>query len=553
MTGRALAQPPPAPPLDAAARGRGRATRAGARARGAAPMGASARLTEWLTSAAVGGVVHPAVDLCAEGEGLAGGRGVRATADIEEGALLVAVPARSCVRADACETLASERIVSFLGTQSLSGFVALALALMHEAALGDKSAAFEYLLSMPAHVDSPIVWNDAERALLSATSVCHDLAGGKGAERALFERNVLPVVRAAGEELFPETKCGVDAFLRAAALVASRAFNAQDHRQGTSADDASAPSSAPYLIPGIDMLNHSVHASQRCTRLAYSADGVATIREPAFLLCADRRVRKGEELFNTYGDALSDAQLLATYGFVPEDDPQLGPNPARAAAVARADFVNAVIAYTSIEEAEPATKRARIDGPLSDGSGGGGSSSGAGANDGVRATCEGRVKRLEEAGRAPPVFVFYPPDVGAGGGSGGGDGADGKPGGRRGGTAQPAAGAATVGGFASDELVTFIQALLLPEEAWEEYAEEPNAFAQLSAAAFLDGSVAEVTMRAVAGRVGAMKELASMDSPPSGVGESVFESARRLCASEMALLKDVCKAIFKWKTVAVRA
>lgn len=241
---------------------------------------------------------------------MAGGRGARALGAIAKGAVLVAVPAGSCVSADGClgeTTLVCDEVRQFLGSRSppLSGFSALALALCHEAALGEASGCAAYVRALPAEVDSPLLWSDEERALVAAhTSVGLALDAVVGAERAIFERTIAKVLRAGSSEaLFPGVDVeggGFEAWARAAAAVSSRAFNMDraggDDGDGDDGDGNGGASIAPYLIPGVDMLNHSPHPARRCTRLRYSREGVAGIEGGAFFLCADRDVTAGEEV-----------------------------------------------------------------------------------------------------------------------------------------------------------------------------------------------------------------------------------------------------------------
>lgn len=66
----------------------------------------------------------------------------------------------------------------------------------------------------------------------------------------------------------------------------------------------------PFLLPVIDMLNHD--PSNACTTLQ---------RDPStgsFVMVAGRSLTAGEPVVHSYGDDLTSAQLLQTFGFVPQ-------------------------------------------------------------------------------------------------------------------------------------------------------------------------------------------------------------------------------------------
>ena len=238
-------------------------------------------------------------------------------------------------------------------------------------------------------------------------------------------------------------------------------------------------------------------------------------------MCADALL---VQLFNTYGDSLTDSQLLATYGFVPADDDVLGPNPSRAVGVSRDDIVEAVVAMleenqddgdSSSDDDAPAAKRARTANVEVGGEA-------AGTTD-VRGAVLERVAALEAAGRAPPVFVLRAPSY--------------------------SSSEAAVAAFAPIELVTFATALCMPREAYDEYAAPPSAFAALSAEDFMTREVADAVIHALRVRVEAMAPLLTMETPPRGVRVAVLDSARRLCVNEAALLKEVLRAAVQWVIV----
>ena len=70
----------------------------------------------------------------------------------------------------------------------------------------------------------------------------------------------------------------------------------------------------PFLLPVIDLLNHD--PSNKCTTLQRSTHNVD---DDYFYMIAERDICEGEEVVHSYGDGLTSAQLLQTFGFVPSN------------------------------------------------------------------------------------------------------------------------------------------------------------------------------------------------------------------------------------------
>mmetsp|Transcript_18615 Transcript_18615/g.40312 ORF Transcript_18615/g.40312 Transcript_18615/m.40312 type:complete len:585 (-) Transcript_18615:56-1810(-) len=102
-------------------------------------------------------------------------------------------------------------------------------------------------------------------------------------------------------------------FQRACACVSTRGFHLQQKDGETAAEEsAQGPAdgnySGPYLLPYIDLLNHSTE--KKCTTLQRdTSDGT-------FTMIAERPINAGEEICHAYGKGLTSAQLLQTFGFV---------------------------------------------------------------------------------------------------------------------------------------------------------------------------------------------------------------------------------------------
>ena len=103
-------------------------------------------------------------------------------------------------------------------------------------------------------------------------------------------------------------------FEQACACVSTRGF----HLQGNKEEEYS----GPFLLPFIDLLNHTSSSIDKCTTLQQQYlhndnddDNVGT-NESVFVMVAERFIQKGEEILHSYGDTLTSGQLLQTFGFV---------------------------------------------------------------------------------------------------------------------------------------------------------------------------------------------------------------------------------------------
>ncbi|KAG7349865.1 SET methyltransferase domain containing protein [Nitzschia inconspicua] len=104
-------------------------------------------------------------------------------------------------------------------------------------------------------------------------------------------------------------------FLEASMCISTRGFhlmNEDDDQQNeTNAHGESQllPYNGPFLLPVIDLLNHDPDKS--CTTLQRDA------ASGDFTMIAERSLNVGEDVVHSYGNELTSAQLLQTFGFVP--------------------------------------------------------------------------------------------------------------------------------------------------------------------------------------------------------------------------------------------
>ena len=284
-----------------------------------------------------GAVVHEALELFGAARGT-DDRGVFAVEPIQQGTLLLKLPASAVIRAcddgPECEWMPA-------AARAASPMLRTALFLMRESALGPRSDWAAYLSSLPASYDTLEHWSQEELAALRGTSVYEELSGLRDASGSLvgpvavmWDKVVAPIVTAAPEHWPSAT---LDSFLNACAAVRTRGFY-----------DTAAGGGGPYMLPAIDMLNHARSgtatslvverggdAAMEGGKVAIAGgDGDSTLHSsgagssssPAgasssscslvFSMEAERDICVGDEIVHVY-DHLDPARLLLTYGFVP--------------------------------------------------------------------------------------------------------------------------------------------------------------------------------------------------------------------------------------------
>jgi hypothetical protein len=291
-----------------------------------------------------GGFVHDDLELFGRSSGERE-RGVFTVGPIRRGELLLRLPRDAVICA--CENEDAECGWMPKAARTVSPVLRTALYLMRELALGDGSSWAPYLRMLPCEYDTLEHWTADELEALRGTSVHDELSGLRdasgslvGAAEILWRKEIRPLVEA-HPALWPDASLG--AFLRACAAVRTRGFF-----------DAAATGGAagPYMLPAIDMLNHS-RAGQATSlvveRRVERTEGSAASRSGAgvsdndvssghsapssessggitrggnsplvFSMRAERDLAAGEEVVHTYDD-FSDSQLLLTYGFVSSD------------------------------------------------------------------------------------------------------------------------------------------------------------------------------------------------------------------------------------------
>ncbi|EAU91065.1 hypothetical protein CC1G_03233 [Coprinopsis cinerea okayama7 len=276
-----------------------------------------------------------------------GGRGAVALKDLPEGHVLFTIP-----RALTLSTRTS-RLPELFGLEEWKrlklhqGWAGLMLCMMWEAAQGKESRWAGYLDILPAAFDTPMFWNEEDLSELAGTSIVGKL-GKEDAERD-YDSKIKPAI-AKRPELFAqgEVYYSLERYHTMGSRILSRSFTVEkrdgeeEEEDGANADNAKhaesendsmdvdeTPSKANDLeqeenedededndegeddasdiamVPMADMLN-----------ARFGTENAKLFHEKEVLkMTTTKPIRKGEQIWNTYGD-LPNAELLRRYGHV---------------------------------------------------------------------------------------------------------------------------------------------------------------------------------------------------------------------------------------------
>ena len=229
-----------------------------------AHAGLRAKFMAWVMNG--GGFVHPDIRVLSSLPNHGNDRGVICNGEsIKSNEALILIPQSLClymplhlcgVRAEKLNSSSTSTskeelpaAVTFLVAleHKPSTFICTVLILLSEAALGQKSFYAPYIDTLPEGHDSLIAWTDAELSLLQGTELECQTDGRKKTTQDIFVDVVLPIIRNA-PELWPLSFCTADRFDWAFGCVQTRAFQLNDQQGNVP---------TMYLIPGVDMLNHT--------------------------------------------------------------------------------------------------------------------------------------------------------------------------------------------------------------------------------------------------------------------------------------------------------
>ncbi|XP_041347879.1 N-lysine methyltransferase setd6-like [Gigantopelta aegis] len=238
-------------------------------------------------------------------EGACAQYGMVAVDDLEEGAVLFKIPRPSLLYPNTCGI--AELLQNEAGDlQSSSGWVPLLLALMFEYN-NPQSKWRPYLDLIPdfKELDLPMFWSLSDREnLLCGTGVQEAVDHDMTNLTKEFNTCVLPFVRK-HQQVFSAACQDIEFYKKMVAFVMAYSFT-EPANEDVDEEDVDGVTSPPMMVPVADILNH---IAKNNARLAFEKDCLKMVTL--------RKIHKGEEIFNTYGQ-VSNCHLLHMYGFAEE-------------------------------------------------------------------------------------------------------------------------------------------------------------------------------------------------------------------------------------------
>ncbi|XP_015223984.2 N-lysine methyltransferase setd6 [Lepisosteus oculatus] len=239
--------------------------------------------------------------VCVSKQGTVSEYGMLAREEIKEGEVIFSIPRTALLYQE------TSRVKSVLEKEkqslsSPSGWVPLLLALMWEYTCPD-SYWRPYLSLWPdlKALDHPMFWSEEERnRLLQGTEIPEAVDKDLANIQKEYNDIILPFIRSHTELWDPE-KHTLELYKSLVAFVMAYSF--QEPLQEEEEDDQKEPN-PPMMVPMADILNH---VSNHNANLEYSPEHLKMV--------SVRHIKKGEEVFNTYGQ-MANWQLLHMYGFV---------------------------------------------------------------------------------------------------------------------------------------------------------------------------------------------------------------------------------------------
>ncbi|XP_066506130.1 N-lysine methyltransferase setd6 [Hoplias malabaricus] len=233
-------------------------------------------------------------------EGTVAEYGMLAKEDIEEGHVLFSVPRQALLHQGTSKT--KKVLEEGKGSlESPSGWVPLLLALMYEYTCAE-SHWRPYLSLWPDFrmLDHPMFWSKEERELLlKGTGIPEAVDTDLANIHKEYNDTVLPFMRLHPELWDPERHT-LELYQSLVAFIMAYSFQEPAEEEDEEEDEVPNP---PMMVPMADMLNHVCNHN---ANLEYTHDCLKMV--------AVRQIRKGEEVFNTYGQ-MANWQLLHMYGF----------------------------------------------------------------------------------------------------------------------------------------------------------------------------------------------------------------------------------------------
>ncbi|XP_032436454.1 N-lysine methyltransferase setd6 isoform X2 [Xiphophorus hellerii] len=241
--------------------------------------------------------------VCLSTEGTVADYGMLAKEDIEEGEILFTIPRSALLHQETTKVsglLKKEKS----SLESSSGWVPLLLALLYEST-SPESHWRTYLSLWPGFkaLDHPMFWSKEERdKLLKGTGIPEAVATDLSNIQREYTDIVLPFIMRHPELWNPNTHT-LELYTQLVAFVMAYSFQEPQEEDDDEDDEEKRAPNPPMMVPMADMLNH---VSKHNANLEFNPDSLKMV--------SVRPLRKGEEVFNTYGQ-MANWQLLHMYGF----------------------------------------------------------------------------------------------------------------------------------------------------------------------------------------------------------------------------------------------
>ncbi|AOW07817.1 hypothetical protein B0I72DRAFT_143262 [Yarrowia lipolytica] len=231
------------------------------------------------------------------------GRGVIASEDIEEDEVLFKIPRSSF--------LSVENDPDFIKqvpeAKKLNSWLQLILYMMKAGSMTKWKPYFDVL---PTQLDSLMMWTDDELEGLKGSMIVKKI-GKAGAEED-YQEKLKPIIDA-HPEYFKDCDTSLESFHRMGGLIMAYSFDAPDSFSEDEEDDEDIEHDDLYneglvkaMVPLADTLN--AHTRFCNANLIAEDDG-------GFSMTAIQPIKKGEQVYNTYGE-LPNCDFLRRYGYV---------------------------------------------------------------------------------------------------------------------------------------------------------------------------------------------------------------------------------------------
>jgi len=220
------------------------------------------------------------------------GRGIIARKEIGQGVAIVRVPSSIVMTKEAAQRVLGRSVIP----DSLNEYLALAMLLMHERALGDASFWGPYIDLLPTtdDVGQTWTWSEDDMAMLTGSNLIDATASLRDKIRREHEMITTELVEPNGLD---PAAFAFEHFEWAMSMLLSRAIDLREVGELA-------------LVPYADLLNHSPYAQSY-----FYYEKIPLSKQREVVLYSDRSYARNDQVLISYGQK-SNAELLLLYGFV---------------------------------------------------------------------------------------------------------------------------------------------------------------------------------------------------------------------------------------------